>query len=1335
MATYDPLTNAYVLDPGEIDFLTPGEAGDVGVIGNADNNHISGNAAGNTLDGGAGFDVLRGGAGDDVYIIDNDDAIFEGENEGTDEVRTSNTYQLAANFENLTFIGTANTVGWGNALDNLMIGNSGNNTFDGGAGADTLRGGSGNDTYVVDETGDVVTEAASEGFDGVHSAVSFSLGANLEVLVLTGAGDITGMGNESDNVIYGNDGDNTLDGGAGDDLLSGSFGNDVYIVDDEGDSLHENAGEGTDEVRASVNHTLGAFFENLILTGTEDLTGTGNDLGNVITGNSGDNVLDGHVGVDTLAGGAGNDAYIVDNSADVIEERGSEGTDEARASASYVLAENVEILVLTGSLHISGTGNGLDNVITGNDGHNTLDGRAGADTLTGGNGDDIYIVDNSGDIVVEAGANDTDEVRSAVDYTLGATLENLTLTGTADISGTGNAASNTITGNSGDNTLDGGGGWDLLSGGAGDDVYIVGDTSFVTELADEGIDEVRSARDHTLADNVENLTLTDVMARFGGGNALANIITGNGGDNFLDGKAGADTLKGGAGRDTYVLDERGDVVEELEDEGIDDLIIAPFDYMLPDNVEMLFLSGSGLVGTGNASNNFLRAQDGNNTLNGGAGNDSLMGGTGLDLLRGGEGDDFYHVDDVNDIVVERADEGRDTVYASVSVVLGANLEDLMFGGADNLSGAGNALDNFINGNDGNNLLTGGGGNDFINGGAGVDTIDGGTGDDTYVIDDLDVVLAEAADGGDDLVITYFSHTLADNFERLGFSGIDDLVGTGNALDNALSGNVGDNVLDGAAGADSLFGEAGADTLIGGSGDDHLDGGEGADSLVGGENADSLVSFLDADTDTLAGGDGDDAYEVYDAKDLIVEEADGGRDAVNAAINYTLGENFEILRLRKDAERGTGNALDNEIYGNSKDNTLAGGSGSDEIYGDRGTDLLTGDEGADYLVGGSGIDTMKGGAGNDTFYVQDAGDVVVEIAGEGTDLAIAYFSYALGDNVENLNIAGTGNFSGRGNALDNVIRGNDGDNLIDGGAGADTMRGLDGNDTYIIDNAGDKVVELEGPEGGVDTAIVSLDFSMAALANVEILKLADGTTATSLTGGAANDHLIGNTNFDILDGGAGADTLEGGFGSDVYLVDNAQDVVIDAAGAGIDAVQASVSYAIAADAEIEFLTALGSAALNLTGNAFANTLTGNGAVNVLDGGAGADKLAGGLGKDVLTGGAGRDIFVFNTKIDKTSKAKAQIDRIVDFNVRDDSVHMDNAIFTKLGKKGSAAKPATLNKAFFTIGTKAADANDYLIYNKKTGALFYDVDGNGSKAAIQIATFKNKLSLTDKDFLVI
>ena len=136
-------------------------------------------------------------------------------------------------------------------------------------------------------------------------------------------------------------------------------------------------------------------------------------------------------------------------------------------------------------------------------------------------------------------------------------------------------------------------------------------------------------------------------------------------------------------------------------------------------------------------------------------------------------------------------------------------------------------------------------------------------------------------------------------------------------------------------------------------------------------------------------------------------------------------------------------------------------------------------------------------------------------------------------------------------------------------------------------------------------------------------------------------------------------------------------------------------------------------------------------DALTGTAGRDIIKGLAGKDVLSGGAGQDAFVFDSKPNK----KTNLDKVADFSVADDSIWLENKIFTQLGKKGSETAPAQLKKSFFVVGDKAKDKNDYLIYSKKSGKLLYDVDGSGAKAAVEIATLSKKLSLTYKDFFVI
>jgi serralysin len=283
------------------------------------------------------------------------------------------------------------------------------------------------------------------------------------------------IGGSDNDTLIGNSANNALSGGSGIDTMTGGLGDDSYAVSDTGDVVVENLNEGTDTVssRAST-YTLAANVENLILTGTAAINGTGNALNNQITGNSADNVISGGSGIDTMTGGLGNDSYSVSDTTDVVVENLNEGTDTVSSRAStYTLAANVENLILTGTAAINGTGNALNNQITGNSADNVISGGSGIDIMTGGLGNDSYSVSDTTDVVIENLNEGTDTVSSrAISYTLAANVENLTLTGTAAIDGTGNALNNQLTGNSANN---------VLIGGLGKDTYHIAEATAVTD--------------------------------------------------------------------------------------------------------------------------------------------------------------------------------------------------------------------------------------------------------------------------------------------------------------------------------------------------------------------------------------------------------------------------------------------------------------------------------------------------------------------------------------------------------------------------------------------------------------------------------------------------------------------------------------------------------------------------------------------------------------------------------------------------------------------------------------------------------------------------------------
>ncbi|MGF9760249.1 calcium-binding protein [Microvirga sp. 0TCS3.31] len=458
-------------------------------------------------------------------------------------------------------------------------------------------------------------------------------------------------------------------------------------------------------MRAAVNTTLGDHLENLVLIGVAG-TGTGNDLDNAITGNrsnnsligaDGNDTLDGGAGDDTLDGGAGNDLYRVDSADDAIQEAADGGYDSVQASADYVLGDNVERLILVGAA-LTGTGNALDNTLIGN---------ALANSLMGGEGED---------------------------------------------------------------TLDGGQGADTLEGGADNDVYLIGDAgTVIVEQTDGGYDTVQATVDYTIGDHVEHLVLLG-SAIAGTGNAQNNLITGNTvlgsslsgadgddtlkgglGDDTLIGGIGRDSLVGGSGNDVYVIDvEDGDIIDEQGgDADVDTVRTTLADYTLGAGLENLVILNNGRFNV--AQGNGLA-----NDITTGSNDDYLYGFGGNDTLRGGLGQDSYFVDDAGDVVIEAANSGYDSVFATVDFVLPEYVERLVFQSRQGLLGTGNSLDNNLSGWEGNDTLIGGAGNDVLSGGlvsgnTGLDSLVGGTGNDTYVVDRDDEIVVELAGVGTDLV--------------------------------------------------------------------------------------------------------------------------------------------------------------------------------------------------------------------------------------------------------------------------------------------------------------------------------------------------------------------------------------------------------------------------------------------------------------------------------------------------------------------------------------------------------------------------------------------------------
>lgn len=453
-----------------------------------------------------------------------------------------------------------------------------------------------------------------------------------------------------------------------------------------------------------------------------------------------------------------------------------------------------------------------------------------------------------------------------------------------------------------------------------------------------------------------------------------------------------------------------------------------------------------------------------------------------------------------------------------------------------------------------------------------------------------------------------------------------------------------------------------------AGDDQLTGSWQGDYLDGYDGNDRLDGGTGADT--MDGGAGNDTYIVDHKDDRIFEANGGGYDIVWSSTSFSMAPDAEIEELR-----AASGAYSLALGGNGFRNLIVATSGNDEIDGK------------------GGIDTLIGGAGNDLYIVDDGLDLVLESDGEGYDTVIAESSYRLADYIEVLKAAsGSSAINLLGNALSNEIVGNLGSNRIEGFDGDDRLYGDGGNDTVIGGVGQDEIFggmgrdHLDGGDGN-DTLYGDIENDVL-LGSSGYDSLYGGSGNDSLAGGDGDDRLYGDVGNDTIDGGAENDRLYGGTGKNKLI-----------GGSGHD---------------------------TLYGSMHSETLQGGNDNDRLYGDAGNDLLDGGAGKDTLSGGWGKDAFIFKNAI----SAKTNVDTISDFNVKDDTIRIDNLVFKKLGKAGS------LNPEFFNIGNRPQDSNDYLTYNKSNGYLTYDADGAGSAyKPVLFAKLKAGLSLTSKDFYII
>jgi len=991
-------------------------------------------------------------------------------------------------------------------------------------------------------------------------------------------------GDGSDDTFNGSSESDNIAGGAGSDVLSGSFGDDTIYSDvrseywvrpyysnpytpptmDTGNEVdtidagagydriyagygdNVNGGEGGDSLLISFQGaTSGVSVDFRLLENNEPITiGGGTIIGietiQWIDGSEFDDDIHAPNGYSNFApifGFGGNDNIFGGYYTGDIH--GGVGNDTIIRSGPYSFGsfgEDGDDVIYAGyNGGISDGGRGNDHVY-GSSGYDTILGGAGNDYIDGGSGSDTIEAGGGHDFVYGGGDEDQIDGGSGNDRIFGDQSDQ----------GSGNA----YTPATNRDYLWGGDGADIIHGDQGNDILWSGQR----DQTINGFDDFGTEYDRLFGDTGSDILYLGIGDDGDGGfgNDILRLS--------LLGSANAVILSTSFFINNDTFSFFGGIIQNFE----------TFDYLRLtrfDDTVTVTTMGAMLQVMGDSGNDVVTATGSSVTFRGGVGNDRFISGSAGDNFNGETGTDTVDYSSYTSGVTvtfglavgqNGTGAGGDSLV-DVENIIGSNF-------ADTLNGSNDA--NRIEGGDGDDTIDGKGGNDTLVGGAGIDRLTGGTGDDTYLVgaDDASDTISEGVNAGTDTVLTKLvSFVLGDNLERLVFEGSGAFTGTGNILANSITGG---------ARSDHLFGGDGNDTLVGLNGNDQIDGGLGADAMVG--------------------GIGLDTYYVDHLGDVATELAGEGIDRVNTTLlAYTLTSNIEDLSFVGTGDfSGAGNDLRNHIYGASGNDTLDGGGGADWLAGflgndtyivDRSSDIVTeyngegtdtvrttlsnyllgdhlenlaytgtgnflgtgnalanlidtsGASGNDRLDGKGGADTMIGGLGNDIYYTDKVNDVVVELLNEGIDIVLASANFTLGANLENLIYTGTADFRGTGNTLANRITGGVGNDRLDGGVGVDVLVGGLGNDTYYVDNTGDRANELAG--GGTDLVFASATFTLGnETENLALLGLGviDGTgnaLANAVTGNNAANVLNGVFGNDILSGAGGADTLVGGLGSD------------------------------------------------------------------------------------------------------------------------------------------------------------------------------------------------------------
>lgn len=509
----------------------------------------------------------------------------------------------------------------------------------------------------------------------------------------------------------------------------------------------------------------------------------------------------------------------------------------------------------------------------------------------------------------------------------------------------------------------------------------------------------------------------------------------------------------------------------------------------------------------------------------------------------------------------------------------------------------------------------------------------------------------------------------------------------------------------------------------------FDGNTGIAALDQAVNSDGLMAM------TVLDSDGTDLLNF----DMTIE---------NQVISLVAESMSSVLGGRHNLGIARGTVIENANGGDGQD-SIVGNAVANTLRGNGANDTLMGGGGNDVLLGGAGADVLNGGDGtrDRVQYSEASAAVRVDLQSPASNAG-----EAAGDTFSGIEDVYGSNFNDTlaGNSGANSLTGADGDDTIYGRAGADTLTGATGNDVLL---GGDGADVLNGGIGTRDRAQYS-DATAGLRADLVTTGSNTGFAAgdsyvsiEDLFGSAFNDILAGNSaaniltghdGNDVLMGRDGADTLNGGNGNDVLQGGAGADALIGGSGSRDRAQYSDSAAAVRADLQNSLLntgTAVGdtySGIEDLYGSNFNDSLAGDTGANMLFGIAGNDVLVGrlgddtlrgGTGNDVLQGGSGADVFVFDSMLGGTN-----IDRIIDFVAADDTIQLDDAIFSTLAR-------GALNGAAFVLGTAASSAAHRIIYSSATGELFYDSNGNGAGQQVLFATVTIGATVSASDFLVV